>query len=75
MIPGLAELLSNIEDGTIPLVGIFADVDCDLLLNKRNSDSSFDRIYRQAWKRNEKLRFVLNVDPTEAVRKQSFLAA
>lgn len=74
MIPTPTQLLSEIESGKIPLANIFASVDCDSLLDKRDSDSSFDAMYREIWDRNEKLKFILNRDPTEPIRKQSFLA-
>jgi hypothetical protein len=73
MIPTLTQLLAEIEDGEIPLADIFGTADCDSLLDRRDSDSAFDKNYREIWERNEKLKFILNRDWTEPVRKQSFL--
>ena len=73
MIPTPTQLIAEIENGVIPLAEIFSTADCNLLLDKRDSDTSFDAIYREIWDRNEKLKFMLNRDPTKPVRKQSFL--
>jgi len=73
MIPTPAQLLSEIENGQIPLAAIFLAANCDLLLDKRDSDDSLDATYRAIWNLNEKRKTTLNRDPTEDIRKQSFL--
>ena len=74
MIPTPTQLLAEITNGEIPLADIFVMVDCDLLLDERDSDPKFDAIYREAWEQCGNLKFIMNRDPTETIRKQSFLA-
>ena len=73
MIPTPTQLLAELENGEIPLADTFASANCDSLLAKRDSDPDFDATYRELWDRHEKLRFILNRDPSEPIRKQSFL--
>ena len=47
MIPTPTQLIAEIENGVIPLAEIFSTADCNLLLDKRDSDTSFDAIYRE----------------------------
>ena len=73
MIPTPTKLLAEIENGSIPLADIFSMADCDTLLDKRDSDPSFDVTYREVWDRNAKLKFILNSEATESIRQRSFL--
>ena len=74
MIPTPTQLLAEIANGDIPLAEVFSSADCDSLLDKRDSDASFDATYRKIWDLNEEHKTTLNRDPTEDIRKQSFLA-
>ena len=74
MIPTPEKLLAEIDSGEIPLADIFSNADCNSLLDKRDSDSSFDSTYGAVWDTIEKHKSKLDRDPTEPIRKQSFLA-
>lgn len=73
MIPTPTQLLGEIESGEIPFAEMFASADCDSLVDQRDSDPEFDATYREIRERHEKLRFILNRDPAEQIRKQAFL--
>lgn len=74
MIPTPTQLLTELETGEIPLANIFTGADCDSLLEQRDSNPAFAQLYRVNWEQLEKLKFIFNCDPTEAIGKRSFLA-
>ncbi len=73
MIPTPTQLLSEIEDGELPLADMFANANCESLLDQRDSDASFVATYRDICHQIETLKFILNRDPTEPIRNKSFL--